>query len=192
MNSHRDESAAAMDWNVVVTTFDGRGLRHARRFFARYGEVGRTPFHNVLVVKVPDLDQLLRSMSEALRTDVRILNDISRMVPAQATFEFNSIAEFGEKARAIALQWSDRLAGRSFHVRLHQRRGDFSCKLSSLAEERALDEAILNKLLDRGQPGRIEFADPDLVIDIETVGSRCGMSIWSRDDRKQYPFLRPD
>jgi tRNA(Ser,Leu) C12 N-acetylase TAN1 len=43
-----------------------------------------------------------------------------------------------------------------------------------------------------GRPGRINFADPDHVIDIETVGNRAGLSIWSRDDLRRYPFLNVD
>jgi tRNA(Ser,Leu) C12 N-acetylase TAN1 len=189
----RDQvSAPTEDWNVVVTTFEGRGLRHARRFLASYGEVSRTHFHNVLVVKVPDVSRFLRSVAEVLRADVQLLNDVSRMAPAQATFDFSSAQDFEHMALAIALGWADQLTGRSFHVRLNQRRGDLPFKLSSLAEERAINEAILRKLEGLGRPGRIEFADPDYVIDIETVGRRAGMSIWSREDLKQFPFLRPD
>ena len=43
-----------------------------------------------------------------------------------------------------------------------------------------------------GRPGRINFDDPDHVIDIETVGSRAGLSLWARDDLRCYPFLRID
>jgi hypothetical protein len=39
-----------MDWNVVVTAYDWRGLRTALRLLSRYGEVARTEFHNVLVL----------------------------------------------------------------------------------------------------------------------------------------------
>jgi hypothetical protein len=43
---------------------------------------------------------------------------ISRVVPAASNFEFHSGEEFKEKAG----QWSQRLAGRAFQVRLHRRR----------------------------------------------------------------------
>ena len=113
-------------------------------------------------------------------------------MPAQATFAFATTGEFREKAGAIARQWADRMPGKSFHVRLHRRRGGSPVKLSAQAEERYLDDSILERLRELGEPGRLNFHDPDYVIDIETVGERAGMSLWSRDDLKRFPFLRVD
>jgi tRNA(Ser,Leu) C12 N-acetylase TAN1 len=84
------------------------------------------------------------------------------------------------------------MPGGSFHARLHRRRGDAPVKLSTQAEERYLDDTILERLRELGQPGRLDFQDPDYVIGIETVGERAGMSLWSRDDLKRFPFLRID
>ena len=183
------ESRAAVNWNVVVTTFDRRGIRRARRFLQQYGKVERATFYNVLVLKVPEIDTFLKSVAEALRDSVEILNDISRIVPAHVTFDFDSTSSFESKAIESVLQWSERLAGRCFHVRLHRRRGDSPIKLPSLNEEKIIDEAILRRLAHLGQPGHVEFADPDFVIDIETVGNQAGVSIWSREDRMKFPFL---
>jgi tRNA(Ser,Leu) C12 N-acetylase TAN1 len=181
-----------MDWNVVVTAYDWRGLRAAHRLLSRYGEGARTEFHNVLVLKVPDVAAFLEAISAAAEHDASIRNDISRIMPVQATFTFTTAGEFEEKARAIADQWADRMAGGSFHVRLHRRRGDSPVKLSTQAEERYLDDSIRERLRELGQPGRLAFEDPDYVIDIETVGERAGMSLWSRDDLKRFPLLRVD
>jgi tRNA(Ser,Leu) C12 N-acetylase TAN1 len=181
-----------MDWNVVVTAYDWRGLRSARRFLSSYGEVARTEFHNVLVLKVADVTAFLEAISAAAEQDASVRNDISRIMPAQATFAFATTAEFEEKTRAIARQWAGRIAGGSFHVRLHRRRGDSPVKLSSQAEERYLDVSILEQLRELGHPGRLDFQDPDYVIDIETVGERAGMSLWSRDDFKRFSLLRVD
>jgi tRNA(Ser,Leu) C12 N-acetylase TAN1 len=141
---------------------------------------------------VADVAAFLEAISTATEYDVRTRNDISRIMPAQATFAFETTAEFEEKARAIACQWAERIAGGSFHVRLHRRRGDSPVKLSGQAEERYLDDGILERLGELGQPGHLDFRDPDYVIDIETVGERAGMSLWSRDDLKRFPFLRVD
>jgi tRNA(Ser,Leu) C12 N-acetylase TAN1 len=65
-------------------------------------------------------------------------------------------------------------------------------KLSGQAEERYLDVGILERLRELGRPGRVDFQDPDYVIDVETVGERAGMSLWSRHDLKRFPFLRVD
>jgi tRNA(Ser,Leu) C12 N-acetylase TAN1 len=183
---------ATMDWNVIATVYDRRALRRARRFLSRYGEVARTDFHNVLVLQVPNTEAFLAAMAAALEDNAGIFNDISRIMPAHATFSFESIAEFEDKARSIALQWADRLAGTSFHVRLHRRAGDTSAKLRTHTEEVFLDNAILQHQSETEQPGRIRFEDPDYVLDIETVGPRAGMSIWSRDDLRRFPFLHID
>jgi tRNA(Ser,Leu) C12 N-acetylase TAN1 len=181
-----------MDWNVVVTVYDQRGMRRARRLLSRYGEIARTEFYNVLVLRVPDVDAFVDAMAAVARDDTGILNDISRIMPAHATFTFESVAEFEDKARSVAGQWTDRLAGKSFHVRLHRRRGDVGVKLRSHTEETALDKVILQRLSEMGRPGQIRFEDPDYVLDIETVGSQAGMSLWSRDDLGRFAFLRVD
>ena len=73
-----------MDWNVITTVYDQRGLRHARRFLSRYGEVSRTDFHNVLVLHVPDIEAFLEAMATALEDSAGIFNDISRSLSATA------------------------------------------------------------------------------------------------------------
>jgi tRNA(Ser,Leu) C12 N-acetylase TAN1 len=119
-----------------------------------------------------------------------LLNDISRLVPAQVTFDFLSKEDFEKKAGAAILGWADRMAGKTFHIRLHRR--GLKEQLRSLDEEKLLDTALLDRLAEQGRPGRIDFADPDYVIDIETVGNRAGLSLWARADLKRYPFLRVD
>ena len=116
-------SDTSMNWNVVVTTFDRRGITRARRFLQQYGKVERTHFYNVLVVEVPDIDRFVKAVAEALSGGVEILNDISRIVPAHVTFDFEPTSSFEAKAIDAVLKWSERLASRSFHVRLHRRRG---------------------------------------------------------------------
>jgi tRNA(Ser,Leu) C12 N-acetylase TAN1 len=178
------------DWNVVVTVNDRFARFHAKRGLKRFGKVATTEFHNVLVMHVADVEALLAALDEMMATDMSLINDISRLMPAEATFDFAAKEEFEEKAGAVILSWADRMAGKTFHIRLHRRgMGD---QLRSLDEEKLLDTALLNKLAAMGRPGRIRFDDPDLVLDIETVGNRAGLSLWTREDLKRYPFLRVD
>lgn len=178
------------DWNVVVTVSDRFARFHARRGLMKFGEVERTEFHNVLVMRVDDIVELMASLSEMMRRDMSLINDISRLMPAQKTFDFETREEFDQKAGAAILGWADRMAGKTFHIRLHRRgRGE---QLSSLEEEKVLDTVLLDKLAAIGAPGRIDFSDPDYVIDIETVGNRAGLSLWMREDLRRYPFLRVD
>ena len=88
------------------------------------------------------------------------------------------------------LQWLPKLAGKRFYVRLHRR--GFKGILSSPQEERFLDDAILEGLQQAGTHGQIGFDDPDVVIDIETVDNRAGVSLWTREDIRRFAFLRPD
>jgi tRNA(Ser,Leu) C12 N-acetylase TAN1 len=181
-----------MDWNVVVTAYDWHGLRRARRLLSRYGEVATTEFHNVLALRVDDVATFLEAITTAAEHDASLRDDISRIMPAQTTFGFKTTAEFQENARSVARQWADHIAGGTFHVRLHRRRGDSPVKLSTQIEERFVDDCILDRLRELGHPGRLDFHDPDYIVDIETVGERAGMSLWSRNDLKRFPFLRID
>ena len=178
------------DWNVVVTVNDRFARYHARRGLKRFGTVATTEFHNVLVMQVADVDALMAALGEMMGEDMSLANDISRLMPAQATFDFETRQEFEEKASAAILGWADRMAGKTFHIRLHRRGlGD---QLSSLSEEKLLDTALLDRLVEMGHPGRIAFDDPDFVIDIETVANRAGLSLWTREELRRYPFLRVD
>jgi hypothetical protein len=40
-----------------------------------------------------------------------------------------------------------------------------------------------------GTAARISFDDPDAQIHIETIDGRAGLSLWTRDDFAQHPFL---
>jgi tRNA(Ser,Leu) C12 N-acetylase TAN1 len=178
------------DWNVVVTVTDRFARFRAKRGLKRFGKVATTEFHNVLVMCVADVGALLASLDEMMATDMSLVNDISRLMPAQATFDFATREEFEEKAGIVILGWTDRMAGKSFHIRLHRR--GMGERLRSLDEEKVLDTTLLDRLAAMGKPGRIGFDDPDLAIDIETVGNRAGLSLWTREDLQRYPFLRVD
>jgi tRNA(Ser,Leu) C12 N-acetylase TAN1 len=179
------------DWNVIVTLLqDPRSFRRACAILRPLGEVAATEFHNVLVMRVESLVGFLRDFSAMLALEPGIQNIISRAIPLFETFEFNDRADFEDKARQIALSWLPRLKGLSFHVRLHRR--GLKGELKSPEEERFLDEALLAALQESGAPGRIAFEDPDAVIDIESLGHRAGMSLWTREDLSRYPFLKVD
>ncbi len=181
--------ATKADWNVVVTLPE-KTFREACRLLGRWGTVKRTSYYNVLAMKVKDPDRFLDDFVAAANETPGILNYVSHVVPAQQTFDFGSAEEFEARAREIALRWASRLAGARFHVRLHRR--GFKGKLSSPQEERFLDDALLDALREAGGPGHISFEDSDAIIQIETIDGRAGMSLWTRDDLRRYPFLGAD
>jgi tRNA(Ser,Leu) C12 N-acetylase TAN1 len=178
-----------VDWNVVVTLPE-ETFREARRMLARWGRVARTDFHNVLVMRVAEPKAFLADFAAAVAETPGLLNLVSHVVPAQHAFSFETSEAFEHEARAIACGWLPDLADQSFYVRLHRR--GLKGIISTQPEERFLDEALLTALAETGTPGRISFADPDRVIQIETVDGRAGMSLWTREDLHRFPFLGVD
>ena len=174
------------DWNVIVTLPEAT-FREARRFLRRWGEAHRTGYFHVLTLTVDDVESFLTEIAKAVEEKPGTLNILSHIIPAQRTFNFASAEEFETKARDIAILWAPRLAGMSFHVRLHRR--GFKGRLSTPKEERFLDEALLDALDALGRPGRISFTDPDAILQIETIDGRAGVSLRRREDLQRYPFL---
>ncbi len=174
-------------WNVVVSVHD-RGYRRARELLGSYGPVHKTDYYNVLTLTVEDTRAFLDRLARLAEVVPDIRDVVSRAVPAERSFTFQSAAEFEAKAREIALEMAPRLAGKSFHVRLYRR--GFKGRISSPEEERFLDEALLQALEAAGTPGRVAFDDPDAVIDIETLGNWAGVSLWTREELERYPFLK--
>jgi tRNA(Ser,Leu) C12 N-acetylase TAN1 len=177
------------DWNVLVTLPETT-FREARRMLSHWGRIAPTGYYNVLVMHVADPDAFLTDFATAVAETPGLLNFVSHVVPAQETFQFDCTEAFEREARAVALGWLADLAGASFYVRLHRR--GFKGIISTQPEERFLDEVLLTALADAGTPGRISFADPDKVIQIETVDGRAGMSLWTREDLRRFPFLGVD
>jgi tRNA(Ser,Leu) C12 N-acetylase TAN1 len=177
------------DWNVVVSIYQ-YGFRRALRALEALAPVARTRYHNVLIMRVEDPIALLATIERQTEENPALYDAISRVAPAQRNFVFQSAEEFLEQARSSVLEWLPRLAGRTFHVRLH-RRGSRRA-LRSPDVERGLDDALLEGLRNAGTPGTLSFSDPDAVIVIDTIDDRVGISLWTREDLARHRLLRPD
>lgn len=177
------------DWNVVVTLREG-DFADICRSLEELGSVARTDYYNVLAMKVEDLAAFPDAM-QALAKAVPALEDsVARAVPSTHVFLFQSPGEFEAGAKEAVARWLPELAGKSFHVRMHRR--GFKGRISSQHEEQFLDEYLLTALEARGSPGRISFDDPDVIVDLETIGQRVGLSLWTRAQRQRYPLLKLD
>jgi tRNA(Ser,Leu) C12 N-acetylase TAN1 len=177
------------DWNVVVSIYRD-GFNRAWRALKQFGPVERTPYHNVLVMRVDDPRALLEVVERKTEEVPALYDAISRVAPATRTFEFRSAEEFKEKAKSILLEASPRIAGLSFHVRLHRRGAHHDLRSPEI--ERFLDDALLDATNQRGMPSRISFSDPDAVVAIDTVDDRGGVALWMREDLENHRLLRPD
>lgn len=177
------------DWNVVVSIYQ-TGIKRTIRALQELGPVERSPYYNVLVMRVDEPMALLEAVEKLTEERPALYDAISRVAPAMHAFEFGSAEEFKEQARSILLEWRPRLAGHTFHVRLHRRGARHD--LPTPDTERFLDDALLDAMAAVGKPGKLSFTDPDVVIAIDTVDERAGMSLWTRDDLARHRLLRPD
>jgi tRNA(Ser,Leu) C12 N-acetylase TAN1 len=145
---------------------------------------------NVLVMKVDDARALLDAAHELVRADPSLRKCVARISPATTTFRFGTADEFRVRASDALRTLALRLAGLSFHVRIHRRgrRG----MLVTPNEERMLDAVILDALEALGASRRIAFDDPDAIVAVETVDGEAGIAIWTRRDLDQYPLLGLD
>jgi tRNA(Ser,Leu) C12 N-acetylase TAN1 len=175
------------DWNVVISIRD-TGFKRTFKFLEDFGEVRKTEFFNVLVLRVADVARFSQDMKEEVEADPSLMDCLSHVVPSNYTFNFQTPDEFEEKARETVRHWVQDLANLTFHVRMYRR--GFKKRISSLEEEHFLDEFLLKQLEEAGIPGKISFEDPDVIIAIDTVGQRAGVSFWTRQDRHNYPFLK--
>jgi tRNA(Ser,Leu) C12 N-acetylase TAN1 len=180
---------AVVNWNVVATTYPG-SYAEAKRLLRRYGEVTATEYFNVLLLTVADVGAFLEELEDDTSKDMTLLNEASRIIPVQQSFDFQSPQEFEDKACRAVDEMVPRLRGSSFYVRMHRR--GFKGRLSSQAEERFLDHHILRRLEQANSSGRVTFDDPDAIITVETVGQRAGLACWSRKERERYAFLNLD
>ena len=177
------------DWNVVVSVFQD-GFRRALRALQKLGVAERSPYHNVLVMKVEDPVVLLEAIEKRTEENPALYDAISRVAPAIRDFDFLSEAEFVEKAKFIICEWLPRLAGRSLHVRL-RRRGT-KHNLGTQDAERLFNDAIVDATTQVATPGKISFTDPDVVIAIDTVDNRAGLAMRTREELARFHLLRPD
>ncbi len=177
------------DWNVVVSIYQD-GFRRAVRALEKLAPVTRSPYYNVLLMCCDDPMTLLDTIERISADNPAIYDAISRVAPAQRTFAFHTAEEFRERARAVLHEWTDRLAGCSFHARLH-RRGRHA-ELPTPETEKWLDDALLALTAGTGKTCRISFTDPDAVIVFDTVDDRAGASLWTRDDLARHRLLKPD
>ncbi len=177
------------DWNLVVTIFQD-GFRLALRALRVLGSIERTPYYNVLAMKVDDPVKALESIELKTRESTALYDAISRVSPATYAFDFQSTDEFLEKTKNLLVEWSPRLAGRSFHVRLHRRGPKYH--LGTQQTEHSLNESVLDATTKLGIPGKLSFTDPDAVIAIDTIDDRAGVALWTREDLSRHRLLRPD
>jgi tRNA(Ser,Leu) C12 N-acetylase TAN1 len=174
------------NWNLIVTTAEGR-YTQALGFLARFGIVKPTSYYNVVMMEVRDIPELMEVLAQEWENQGGRLLLLQRVVPMSHTFNFRDTQAFGIRATEILSGWTDGLAGKTFHVRMHRR--GFKDQLRSEEEERILNAAVVDATAQSGNAAEVSFDDPDAIIAVETIGNQAGMSLWLREDLQRYPFL---
>lgn len=177
------------DWNVVVSVVP-QHYQQAMKLLKAFGEVQRSGFFNIVVMRVADVDIFLDQLHRLVGELPLNRQAVSRVMPITTGFTFQDPQAFEEKARQALAGWAAQLRDKSFHVRM--RRRGFKGRLSSLDEEQFLDHFLLEQVRMAGGESRIDFADPDLIIAVETLGQRAGVSLWNREQLQRYPLVRID
>lgn len=177
------------DWNLVVTVQE-HGFSRAWELLHTFGPVAKTDYYNVLTLRVADAVSFLDELQQAWEKQPALQEVLARVMPVERMFGFQNAEEFERKACAAVADWVGRLAGHSFHVRMHRR--GFRYRIASQHEEQFLDHWLVEQTQHAGQGARITFDDPDYIIALETVGQRAGVSLWGRDARVRYGLLKLD
>ena len=174
------------DWNVLATSVEGArpvllaGLR-------RRGAFRGGGYRNVAVGRVGDVPAFLAALRDDVARDPVLAAALGRVLPIAHTFRLDAGDPLASLETAVAAL-APEVAGQSFFVRL-ERRG-LHAALHSSEVERALGTLLWQKLEAAGQVPRVTFADPDVVIAVETLGDRAGIGLIGRALRQAYPFVR--
>jgi tRNA(Ser,Leu) C12 N-acetylase TAN1 len=190
VRTHNPSREVIHDWNVVVTVAP-EGYHDAIRVLRDFGEISRTWFRDVLVMRVEkEAHEFQEMLRELLQNDATLANSVSRLIPVTDKFSYSSAEEFRTKAKEVVRPWANELAGKTFYVRMHRR--GFHEVLTSHTEESALGEFLLDCIREDRSDTHVRFENPDFVIAVETVGEDAGLSRWSRADLDRYELLRLD
>jgi tRNA(Ser,Leu) C12 N-acetylase TAN1 len=177
-----------LDWDVVVTSREG-GQRRLRRALGRLARLRRCDFRNVLVARVDNVEAFLEAVAQRLAERPLIAGWLGKILPIERTFPVD-VTTFVAQVCAESTRFLDRLAGRSFHVRV-ERRGHKGV-LNTHEIERAIGEHVYEALVARGTPASVSFRDPDAVLVVEVLGPMAGMGLVTRDLHARFPFVRID
>jgi tRNA(Ser,Leu) C12 N-acetylase TAN1 len=177
------------EFNVLVTMAREGRYRRMLDELAPCGEFHKTAFHGVALGRVEKIGGFLENVRQQRIRQLIAFQDVGRIVPLEVVFSFDLDAFLPKACQAIR-PYLEQLAEKRFHVRL-ERRG-LKGQLVSPDIEQALDAFILDELADLGHDAQVDFEDPDAVLAIETIGTRCGIGFITRERSQRYPFVHVD
>jgi tRNA(Ser,Leu) C12 N-acetylase TAN1 len=174
----------ALPFNAVAIS-EPRATSRALRNLATFGSFRATPYRRVIIgwVDGDAVAALTAAWSEQRGSFVHIV----RMTPLERVVAFSRDDVTEELCCALECA-GPRIAGKTFHVRTRLR------GLTGRVDKHAVDRALGGYLLDlaaaAGEPARVSFSDPDLILAIEVIGRRVGYGFLDRVARA-VPLVRP-
>jgi len=165
-------------WKVLAVSREIR-MGPALKALGNYGRFRRSGYPKVIIGEInPDC-----SLSElGAATDSSVL----RLFEAEQCLDFERDDVTETLCLALEPQ-AHRVCGRRFFVRARLR--SMKGRLETPAVERALGAFLFNRARQLGEPATVDFAEPDLVLAVETIGARVA---WALIDSQMLslPFIR--
>jgi tRNA(Ser,Leu) C12 N-acetylase TAN1 len=174
------------DWNVVLTSQMGQERRLMQEI-AEYGEFQFTGFRAVIIGKVADTGEFLETLRQAWEAKPFLSHILSTAIPVQKVFPF-TLENLMERLQQEALAFLPQIDEKPFYVRV-KRRGHKG-EVSSLEVEQSLDHFLLNELAARGQQGRIDFHEPEVILFVELLHNQAGLTLITKEMKQRYPFIK--
>ncbi len=178
---------ATPTWNLLVTSYEGQreALLHAVRPLARFRRGG---FPNVLVATVDEPLAFLEVLADAAASSAAVREALAKAIPIDRTARLVEPAGFVGAVTTMLAPLCDRLAAKTFFVRVHRR--GFRGAIDSTRVEGEIGGWLVERLRADGHDPRVRFHDPDVVVDVETLRDELGVALLDRAVRTAHPFVR--
>jgi len=174
-------------WNLLATSLEGQreSLLYALRSLAKFRRGG---FPNVLIAKVDEPRAFLERLQEAHDRVQAIRGGLGKAIPMERTVRFGGPDTFLDDVTTALEPLLDRIAGRTFFVRVFRR--GFRGMIDSTSAEGEIGARLVALLQARGEQPKVTFRDADVAVSIETVRDELGIALLDRDLRAAHPFVR--
>lgn len=178
MASRRDDE----DWNVLAIGTRGETGK-ALALLAGFGRFRTGGYPQVLVGRVSrptGKADLLAGIGTLVAGGEASTGVLDRIVPVEDAVSYarDDVTEtLCERFEPLA----PRLCGKTFYVRAHLR--GMKGRIEHPAVERALGDFLSEFAARAGDPPKVSFRDPDIVVVVEVVGRRVGYAFLGRQER---------
>ncbi len=162
-----------MDYNVIITAFRGE-LYNLLRVIRGWGVFHRTPFRDVLVGVVNDLNGFFEFLAEEAPLS------LGRVIPVDVVIPLSNPDSLLNDLRSVV---KDLVINGSFRVTV-ERRG-WKGVINSFELAKSLG-SFINESLGLS----VDLVNPDSEVVISILNDSCGVSVISKELRSKYLFIR--